>query len=110
MFVLSVKQVKNDVSQALENAFGIVGIVLGGSRARDRHRLDSDIDIGIYYDETRGFDTKIVNKIAAQLDDDHRENLVSSLGGWGDWINGGGWLVVQGFHVDLIFYLKRLFL
>jgi hypothetical protein len=29
--------------------------------------------------------------------------LVTSLGEWGDWINGGGWIVVQGYHVDLIF-------
>src|SRR5699024_9886417 len=36
-------------------------------------------------------------------DDEHRADLVSSLGEWGDWINGGGWLIVQGYHVDLIF-------
>lgn len=37
------------------------------------------------------------------MDDEHRENLVTSLGEWGAWINGGGWIVVQGYHVDLIF-------
>jgi len=29
--------------------------------------------------------------------------FLSSLGEWDDWINGGGWLIVQGHHVDLIF-------
>lgn len=38
-----------------------------------------------------------------KLDDEHRENLVTSLGEWGAWINGGGWIIVQGYHVDLIF-------
>ena len=23
-------------------------------------------------------------------------------GAWGDWINGGGWLFINGYHVDLI--------
>ena len=46
--LVSVQQVINDVSKALESIPGIVGIVLGGSRARGTHRADSDIDIGIY--------------------------------------------------------------
>lgn len=29
-------------------------------------------------------------------------NLVVPPGAWGDWINGGGWLVINGYHVDLI--------
>ncbi len=36
---------------------GVIGVVLGGSRAKGNHRPDSDIDIGIYYDETKGFNT-----------------------------------------------------
>jgi hypothetical protein len=36
------------------------------------------------------------------LDDGHRSNLVVPPGAWGDWVNGGGWLVVNGYHVDLI--------
>ena len=80
-----------------------MGVVLGGSRARGAHHDTSDIDIGIYYDESAGFDPKAVNEIAAKLDDQHREQLITSLGEWGPWVNGGGWLVVQGYHVDFLF-------
>ncbi|NLO90342.1 MAG: nucleotidyltransferase domain-containing protein [Clostridia bacterium] len=79
----------------------IEGIVLGGSRAKGTHRDDSDIDIGIYYDP-QSFDLNAINKLAAELDDEHRSNLVVPPGSWGEWINGGGWLIINGYHVDLI--------
>ncbi|MBP1968358.1 putative nucleotidyltransferase [Virgibacillus natechei] len=100
---MTVGEVIHLVSKELETIPGIVGVVLGGSRARDTHRPDSDIDIGIYYDEVAGFDTNAVGKAATKLDDENRKNLVTSLGEWGSWINGGGWIVVEGYHVDLIF-------
>ncbi len=58
---------------------------------------------------SEAFDVTEVSKIATRIDDEHRANLVTPLGEWGDWINGGGWLVVQGCHVDLIFRdIKRV--
>ncbi|MBZ2175457.1 nucleotidyltransferase domain-containing protein [Schnuerera sp. xch1] len=104
-----VENILNQISCELEDIPGIIGIVLGGSRARDTHHEKSDIDIGIYYDENLGFDISKVSRIATKLDDEHRENLVTSLGEWGSWINGGAWIVVQGYHVDLIFRdIKRV--
>lgn len=100
---MNVEKIINEISTELKGTPGIVGVVLGGSRARGTNHATSDIDIGIYYDESAGFDVEAVSKIATKLDDDHRENLVTSLGEWGAWINGGGWIVVQGYHVDLIF-------
>jgi len=90
------------ITRELEGIPGIIGAVLGGSRARDTHHEKSDIDIGIYYDEAEGFDVRELNRIATKIDDEHRENLVTGLGEWGPWVNGGGWLVVQGYHVDFI--------
>lgn len=100
---MTVQQIINTITKELSGLPGIVGVVLGGSRARGTHHETSDIDIGIYYDESKGFNVNYISKIASKLDDDKRENIITQLGEWGPWINGGGWLVVQGFHVDFIF-------
>ena len=100
---MTVQNILNEIIKELNGLPGIVGVVLGGSRARGTNHATSDIDIGIYYDETAGFDFNEVSRVATKMDDEHRDNLVTSLGEWGAWINGGGWIVVQGFHVDLIF-------
>lgn len=89
------------VTEKLSSLPCIEGIVLGGSRARGTHTEDSDIDIGIYY-KSESFDITAINQIATELDDENRNNLVVPPGAWGDWINGGGWLVINGYHVDLI--------
>ncbi len=96
------------VTEKLSSLSYVEGIVLGGSRAKGMHTEDSDIDIGIYYDPDR-FDLDEINLLATELDDDHRRNLVAPPGGWGDWVNGGAWLTVQGYAVDLILRdLKRV--
>ncbi|WP_079710085.1 nucleotidyltransferase domain-containing protein [Paraliobacillus ryukyuensis] len=100
---MNVQNILNKVSEELAEVTGIVGVVLGGSRARGTNHATSDIDIGIYYDDSAGFDVNEVSRIATKMDDEHRENLVTSIGEWGAWINGGGWIIVQGYHVDLIF-------
>ena len=106
---MMVESILNKICRELEGIPGIAGIVLGGSRARGNNLPNADIDIGIYYDESEGFDVKEISKIATKIDDEHRENLVTSLGEWGPWINGGGWLIVQGYHVDFIFRdIKRV--
>jgi len=99
---MKVQTILDRVRRELEDVPGVVGVVLGGSRARGTHHANSDIDIGIYYDSSLGFDVEKVSRIAAKLDDEHRENLIASIGGWGPWVNAGGWLIVQGYHVDLI--------
>lgn len=99
---MTVEEIVEYIRNELEGLSGVAGVVLGGSRARGNHKPDSDIDIGIYYDESVGFDIEEVNRIAAKLDDEQRENLVTPLGGWGPWVNAGGWLIVMGHHVDLI--------
>lgn len=100
---MTIQNILNEIIKELNGIPGIVGIVLGGSRARGTNHATSDIDIGIYYDESADFNVNDVSRVATKLDDEHRENLVTSLGEWGAWINGGGWIIVHGFHVDLIF-------
>lgn len=98
----SVEHILQKVMEAVQGVPGVVGVVLGGSRARGTHKPDSDVDIGIYYDERAGFSVEHLSEAAARLDDDGRKNLITPLGGWGPWVNAGGWLVVKGYHVDLI--------
>jgi hypothetical protein len=87
----------------LKTVNGIEAIVLGGSRARGLHTEASDYDIGIYYDSSETFDIATLNQVAQQLDDEHRENLCTPLGGWGPWVVGGGWLRVDGVAVDFVY-------
>ena len=57
------------VTEKLSSLPYIEGIVLGGSRARGTHTEDSDIDIGIYYNQ-ESFDLTAINQIATELDDE----------------------------------------
>jgi hypothetical protein len=48
-------------------------------------------------------DLTALEGVAHQLDDEHHGNLVTDVGGWGPWINGGGWLKVNGIPVDFLY-------
>ncbi|MCM3745777.1 nucleotidyltransferase domain-containing protein [Paenibacillus pasadenensis] len=97
------EHVMEKVVERLKKIEGIKAIVLGGSRAGGTHTSHSDIDIGIYYDSASRLDIAELQKAAAELDDEHRSNLITDIGGWGPWINGGGWLVVEQYPVDILF-------
>lgn len=77
--------------------------MLGGSRARGTHTPTSDVDLGIYYDPATSLDLAALARVAAEIDDEHRTDLITEIGGWGPWINGGGWLRVQTVPVDFIY-------
>jgi predicted nucleotidyltransferase len=88
---------------ALSAVPGVAAIALGGSRARGTATTNSDYDIGLYYRANRPIDVAALGKVAAALDDRGAEASVTPIGGWGPWIDGGGWLVVGGVHVDLLY-------
>lgn len=72
---------------------GVTAVSLGGSRAQETHRPDSDWDLAIYY--RAGF-----------VPDDLRAigwpGEVSEIGGWGGGVfNGGAWLQIDGRRVDV---------
>ena len=88
---------------ALAPVPGVEAIALGGSRARGTAVAASDYDIGLYYRANRPIDVAALAKVVAVLDDRGAEASVTPIGGWGPWIDGGGWLVVGGVHVDLLY-------
>ncbi|MDQ7905037.1 nucleotidyltransferase domain-containing protein [Phytohabitans sp. ZYX-F-186] len=88
-----------ELGERLVSVGGVVAVVLGGSRARGTHRPDSDFDLGLYY---RGaLDVAALRELAGRVADEPVE--VTAPGGWGPWVDGGGWLTVQGRRVDWIY-------
>jgi predicted nucleotidyltransferase len=96
-------QLVQDIVSEIRTVAGVRAIVLGGSRARATHTPSSDIDLGIYYDPSRPMDLEALGNIATKLDDEHRADVITGFGGWGPWINGGGWLRVQSLPVDFLY-------
>ncbi|MGE5377050.1 MAG: nucleotidyltransferase domain-containing protein [Bacteroidota bacterium] len=92
-----------DIVSEVKKVRGVRAIVLGGSRARGTHTPSSDIDLGIYYDPARPLDVAALGEVATQLDDRHAADLVTPIGGWGPWINGGGWLRISNQPVDFLY-------
>jgi predicted nucleotidyltransferase len=93
----------NTIVEQIKHIDGVSAIVLGGSRARGTHTPKSDIDLGIYYHPAHPLDLIALERVAAEIDDSHRMGLITPIGGWGPWINGGGWLTVQSQAVDFLY-------
>lgn len=87
-----------EMAAALAGVDGVVGVLLGGSRARGAHTPDSDWDLGVYY---RGaVDTAGLAALAARFTGGPVE--VAGPGGWGPWVDGGAWLDAGGVRVDWV--------
>ncbi len=82
---------------------GIEAVALGGSWSRGTARADSDIDLGLAYDGDHPFSIAELAQAARELDDRHIEGLVTPLGAWGVGVDGGGWLLIDGNHVDFLY-------
>ncbi|MEU1091227.1 nucleotidyltransferase domain-containing protein [Streptomyces sp. NPDC005892] len=77
---------------------GVRAVALGGSRARGTHRPDSDWDLGLYY---RGSpDLGALIALASEFQGTPAQ--VTGPGSWGPWVDGGGWLRIDGVAVDWI--------
>jgi hypothetical protein len=83
---------------ALVGVRGVVAVSLGGSRARGEESAGSDWDVGVYY---RGaLDVAGLSALAEELSGG--AVAIAGPGGWGPWVDGGGWLTVDGEQVDWI--------
>lgn len=100
---MDIDHLTDSVARAVSGVDGLAAVALGGSRARGTHLASSDIDLALYYDPAHPLDVQALRHIAVQIDDSHRPDLLTEVGGWGPWINGGGWLHVAGQAVDLLY-------
>lgn len=87
------------MTERLTGVPGVVGVALGGSRARGEHAPDSDVDLGLYYRPP--LDVDALQRLAEEVS--QTPVRVSAPGGWGPWVDGGGWLRIDGVPVDWIY-------
>jgi predicted nucleotidyltransferase len=87
------------LSERLVAIRGITGVMLGGSRARGEHAVDSDVDLGLYYRPP--LDVAGLRKLARELAGPQAE--VTKRGAWGPWVDGGGWLTIADTAVDWLY-------
>ncbi|OJF12959.1 nucleotidyltransferase domain-containing protein [Couchioplanes caeruleus] len=88
-----------ELAERLVAVPGVAGVLLGGSRARGTHTPDSDTDLGLYYRPP--LDVAALNALAREVAGPHAK--VTAPGEWGPWVDGGGWLTVDGAAVDWIY-------
>jgi predicted nucleotidyltransferase len=98
-----VSEICERAAERLAAIKAIRAVALGGSRARGTAREDSDIDLALYYDPSAPLPMEQLDAAARELDDRHASGLVTPLGAWGLGVNGGGWLLIGGRHVDFLY-------
>jgi predicted nucleotidyltransferase len=101
--VQDVQDLVDAVVERLRLVNGVAAIVLGGSRAHGTATPRADVDLALYYAPDVPLDLDALQRVAHALDDEHRPDVLTGIGGWGPWINGGGWLHVRGAPVDLLY-------
>lgn len=90
------------VSRAFCAVPGLLGSMLGGSRASGLAKPNSDVDVGIYYDDRNRPPFADLLAIATELDDRGQIDGYGEYGGWGPWVDGGFWTRVDGQKVDIL--------
>jgi hypothetical protein len=88
---------------ALATVPGVAAIALGGSRARGTANDASDYDVGLYFATGEPVDGDRLLQVARTFVDEPNHAEVTPIGAWGPWIVGGGWLMVEGRKVDLLY-------
>ncbi len=78
---------------------GVVGVMLGGSRARGEHTAESDIDLGLYYRPP--LDAVALGGLAREVAGPAAR--VTQPREWSPWVDGGAWLQIDGTAVDWIY-------
>jgi predicted nucleotidyltransferase len=96
------RQLIRSVVERLARLTGIQAVVLGGSYARGRARAGSDIDLGLLYRDAAPFSIDEIRALARQLNATP-DPAVAGFYEWGQWVNGGTGLTIEGQRVDLLY-------
>jgi len=86
----------------LRRVENVAAIVLGGSYAMRQATAASDLDIGIYYSDTKAFSIDDIRSVAREYDVGGTPT-VTGFYEWGPWVNGGAWIKTASGKVDLLF-------
>jgi predicted nucleotidyltransferase len=102
--VISNSELRSLADQLVEIS-GIVAVMLGGSRARGEERPDSDVDLGLYYRPPLDTDAlrRLAQSAASLRGVGGQAPELTEPGGWGPWVDGGGWLTIDETPVDWIY-------
>ena len=93
-----------EVAGRLVEVPGVIAVMLGGSRARGAAFPDSDVDLGLYYRPP--LDLARLRQLAEAVGVARAGSGPPQLtepGAWGPWVDGGGWLTIEGVSVDWIY-------
>ena len=88
--------------QRLSRVEGVVAQVLGGSYARGSNHAESDVDLGLYYEDVRPFSIEAIRGISESVSAGGKPT-VTDFYEWGAWVNGGAWLHTSAGKVDLLY-------
>jgi nucleotidyltransferase-like protein len=87
------------LAERLAGVPGMVAVLLGGSRARGTYTPESDTDLGLYYRPP--LDVDRLAELARAMAGPSAQ--LTAPGEWGPWVDGGGWLTIDGGAVDWIY-------
>jgi predicted nucleotidyltransferase len=96
------QELLDKVTEALKLVDGVKAVVLGGSYAIGTATENSDLDIGIYYSESKLFDIGKIKDIAKQIAVNNQPT-VTGFYEWGLWVNGGAWIDTANGEVDFLY-------
>lgn len=81
---------------------GMVAVVLGGSYASGTFHEASDMDIGLYYEDSAPFSIEAIRAVAEGVAENGNVT-VTGFYEWGPWVNGGAWIHTPHGKVDFLY-------